>query len=190
MLAIAVLIRALDLFRLFDVVWALTSGGPGTMTETISIYAYVQGFQQFETSYAAAMAFAILLIVNRPGARWPCAGWRSRDEGRTAALGLALALRCAPLVALIVFLFPIYWLFAISFKTPEEIFAYPPVWWPSAVRLGNYLVLFQRRRRQDRRQQPGHRRRQHRGSPCSSARCAPTRSPASAPAATTSPCGS
>ena len=34
------------------------------MTETISIYAYVQGFQQFETSYAAAMAFAILLIVN------------------------------------------------------------------------------------------------------------------------------
>ena len=63
-LAIAVLIRALDLFRLFDIVWALTGGGPGTMTETISIYAYVQGFQQFETSYAAAMALAILLIVN------------------------------------------------------------------------------------------------------------------------------
>jgi multiple sugar transport system permease protein len=63
-LLIAVLIRALDLFRLFDVVWALTRGGPGTMTETVSIYAYVQGFQQFETSYAAAMAFVILLIVN------------------------------------------------------------------------------------------------------------------------------
>ena len=63
-LAIAVLIRGLDLFRLFDVVWALTRGGPGTMTETVSIYAYVQGFQQFETSYAAAMAFAILVIVN------------------------------------------------------------------------------------------------------------------------------
>ena len=44
-LAIALLIRALDLVRLFDVVWALTKGGPGTMTETISIYAYVQGFQ-------------------------------------------------------------------------------------------------------------------------------------------------
>ncbi len=63
-LAIAVLIRALDLFRLFDVVWALTKGGPGTMTETVSIYAYVQGFQQFETSYAAAMAVAILIVVN------------------------------------------------------------------------------------------------------------------------------
>jgi multiple sugar transport system permease protein len=63
-LAIAVLIRALDLFRLFDIIWALTGGGPGTMTETVSIYAYVQGFRQFETSYAAAMAFGILIIVN------------------------------------------------------------------------------------------------------------------------------
>jgi multiple sugar transport system permease protein len=34
------------------------------MTETVSIYAYVQGFQQFETSYAAAMAFVILVIIN------------------------------------------------------------------------------------------------------------------------------
>ncbi len=62
-LAIAVLIRALDLFRLFDVIWALTRGGPGTRTETFSIYAYVQGFQQFETSYTAAMAFVVILIL-------------------------------------------------------------------------------------------------------------------------------
>lgn len=61
--AIAVLIRALDLFRLFDVVWALTKGGPGTMTETISIYAYVLGFQQFETSYTAAMAFLVIVML-------------------------------------------------------------------------------------------------------------------------------
>jgi multiple sugar transport system permease protein len=63
-LAIALLIRALDLFRLFDVVWALTRGGPGTMTETISIYAYVQGFQQFETSYAAAIAIMIIILLS------------------------------------------------------------------------------------------------------------------------------
>ena len=53
-----------DLFRLFDVVWALTRGGPGTMTETVSIYAYAQGFQQFETSYTAAMTFVIIVILN------------------------------------------------------------------------------------------------------------------------------
>lgn len=61
---IALLIRGLDLFRLFDVVWGLTRGGPGTMTETISIYTYVVGFQQFETSYAAAMALVIILLLS------------------------------------------------------------------------------------------------------------------------------
>ena len=63
-LAIAVLIRALDLFRLFDIIWALTGGGPGTMTETISIYTYVQGFQQFESSYTAAIAFLIVAMMS------------------------------------------------------------------------------------------------------------------------------
>ncbi|HWL67532.1 MAG TPA: sugar ABC transporter permease [Geminicoccus sp.] len=62
-IVIALLIRGLDLFRIFDVIWALTKGGPGTRTETISIYAYVQGFQQFETSYTAAMAFVIIVIL-------------------------------------------------------------------------------------------------------------------------------
>lgn len=62
-MAIAILIRALDLFRLFDVIWALTRGGPGTRTETFSIYAYVQGFRQFETSYTAAMSFVVIVIL-------------------------------------------------------------------------------------------------------------------------------
>jgi multiple sugar transport system permease protein len=62
-MAIAILIRGLDLFRLFDVVWALTRGGPGTRTETVSIYAYVQGFQQFNTSYTAAMAFVVIVLL-------------------------------------------------------------------------------------------------------------------------------
>lgn len=62
-IVIALLIRGLDLFRLFDVIWILTKGGPGTRTETISIYAYVQGFQQFETSYTGAMAFVIIVIL-------------------------------------------------------------------------------------------------------------------------------
>ena len=63
-LAIVLLIRALDLVRLFDIVWALTKGGPGTMTETISIYAYIQGFQQFETSYTAAIALLVIVILS------------------------------------------------------------------------------------------------------------------------------
>ncbi len=63
-MAIALLIRGLDLFRLFDVVWALTKGGPGTMTETISIYTYTQGFRQFETSYTAAIAVLVIVLLS------------------------------------------------------------------------------------------------------------------------------
>jgi multiple sugar transport system permease protein len=63
-MVVAILIRALDLVRLFDVVWALTKGGPGTMTETISVFTYVKGFQQFETSYTAAVALLIIVLLS------------------------------------------------------------------------------------------------------------------------------
>lgn len=54
-----------------------------------------------------------------------------------------LAWRYALALALvIVFCFPIYWLFIISFKTPEEIFAFPPVWYPESIQFANYRVLF------------------------------------------------
>ena len=54
-----------------------------------------------------------------------------------------LVLRYVAAVLLtVLFLFPIYWLFMISFKTPDEIYSYPPVWWPSSIQFGNYFVLF------------------------------------------------
>ncbi len=57
--------------------------------------------------------------------------------------GTGLALRYVAAVAVtLLFLFPVYWLFMISFKTPEEIFASPPVWWPKSLQLANYAVLF------------------------------------------------
>jgi multiple sugar transport system permease protein len=62
-MAIAILIRGLDLVRLFDIVWGLTQGGPGTMTETISVYTYSAGFKQFETSYTGAIAFLMIAAL-------------------------------------------------------------------------------------------------------------------------------
>ena len=54
-----------------------------------------------------------------------------------------LGLRYAVAVLLtIVFLFPIYWLFMMSFKTPGEIFAYPAVWYPKSLQLNAYIDLF------------------------------------------------
>jgi multiple sugar transport system permease protein len=57
--------------------------------------------------------------------------------------GVVLALRYAAAVTLtLFFVFPIYWLFIISFKTPDEIFHFPPVWYPKSIQFANYRVLF------------------------------------------------
>jgi len=57
--------------------------------------------------------------------------------------GPVLALRYAAALALTVFfVFPVYWLFIISFKTPAEIFHFPPVWYPQSIQFANYRVLF------------------------------------------------
>ena len=56
---------------------------------------------------------------------------------------LVRAARFLGALALVVFfLFPIYWLVIMAFKTADEIFAYPPVWWPGSLNLANFAVLF------------------------------------------------
>lgn len=63
-MAVAILIRGLDLLRLFDIVWVLTRGGPGSRTETVSIYVYIQGFSNFDTSYTGAMTVLMVILFS------------------------------------------------------------------------------------------------------------------------------
>ncbi len=42
----------------------------------------------------------------------------------------------------VLFLFPVYWLFVMSIKTPEEVFSSPPVWFPAEISFENFAVLF------------------------------------------------
>ncbi|MCS6848251.1 MAG: sugar ABC transporter permease [Anaerolineae bacterium] len=63
-MAVAILFRALDAFKVFDIVFALTNGGPGTMTETVSLYAYSVGFRNFRISYMAALTLILIAIVS------------------------------------------------------------------------------------------------------------------------------
>ena len=62
-IVIAVLFRALDVFKLFDIIFALTGGGPGTLTETTSLYVYTIGFKNFRLGYTAAVSFIVLIVV-------------------------------------------------------------------------------------------------------------------------------
>jgi multiple sugar transport system permease protein len=60
---VALLWRFIDTFRIFDVIYLLTAGGPARVTETVSIYVYRYGFQSFNLGYAAAASFIMLLIM-------------------------------------------------------------------------------------------------------------------------------
>ena len=53
-----------------------------------------------------------------------------------------IARYAAAIVLAVIFLFPVYWLFMIAFKTPEEIFHSPPVWYPANIQFANFAVLF------------------------------------------------
>jgi multiple sugar transport system permease protein len=61
---IALLLRTMDLLRVFDHIFILTEGGPGFATETLSLYIYRTAFRFSNFGYAAAMSFVLLLITN------------------------------------------------------------------------------------------------------------------------------
>lgn len=63
-LMVVVLIRGIDAFREFDKIYILTSGGPGTASETLSMYLYRQAFGYFDLGYGSAMAISMILIIS------------------------------------------------------------------------------------------------------------------------------
>ncbi len=62
-LLVAVLFRLIDLYRVYDYVHVMTSGGPANKTETLSYYNATQIFNQLEWGYGATLAITILIIA-------------------------------------------------------------------------------------------------------------------------------
>jgi len=64
-IVVCVVIRAIDAFRTFDIVWTLTGGGPGRSTELFSLYAYVLAFLtlDFGRGSAAAIIGGLIILV-------------------------------------------------------------------------------------------------------------------------------
>lgn len=62
-IAIGVLLRTIDLFKTFDIIYSLTGGGPGRATETLNIHIYLSAFRSLEIGYATAMTLIALAIV-------------------------------------------------------------------------------------------------------------------------------
>ena len=59
-----VLLRAIDAFKVFDTIYILTGGGPGTATEMLTFYAYVAGFRPFNMGFTATVSWAIVIVMS------------------------------------------------------------------------------------------------------------------------------
>ena len=63
LLLIAIMFRAIEAFRLFDLVYILTGGGPGGTTETLSYNVYKVAFFGFDTGRASAYGILMVIVV-------------------------------------------------------------------------------------------------------------------------------
>ena len=64
LLLIALLFRTIEAFKQFDLVMGLTGGGPGDVTETVSVRLYREALQgQFDTGSSSALAYIVLIVI-------------------------------------------------------------------------------------------------------------------------------
>jgi len=60
---VAAVIRLIDALKAFDTIYVITSGGPGTASETINIYLYLQAFAFYNIGYASAVTIVFFVLI-------------------------------------------------------------------------------------------------------------------------------
>ncbi len=58
-----IFIRAIESFKVMDTVFIMTGGGPGISTETLTLFAYQEGFKKFNMGYTSALSFLFLIFI-------------------------------------------------------------------------------------------------------------------------------
>ena len=62
-IGLALLFRSIDAFKTFDIIYVLTSGGPGILTRTLNLYAFKHGIEFLSMGYAGSIAIIMLIIT-------------------------------------------------------------------------------------------------------------------------------
>src|SRR6201995_1713860 len=62
-LLVAAIIRTIDAVKSFDIIFAMTQGGPGTASETINLYLYSVAFVYYDVGYGSAIALVFFFLV-------------------------------------------------------------------------------------------------------------------------------
>jgi multiple sugar transport system permease protein len=60
---VAIVIRTIDALKVFDTIFVITQGGPGTASETLNIFLYLQAFQFYKIGYASAVVVIFFVII-------------------------------------------------------------------------------------------------------------------------------
>ncbi len=58
-----IMLRMVECFKMLDIPFSMTSGGPGAATQTYSFYIYLTGLRNFNAGYASALAYLLLLLM-------------------------------------------------------------------------------------------------------------------------------
>jgi multiple sugar transport system permease protein len=61
--AAVVFIRLIESYKIMDTVFVMTGGGPGISTETLTLFAYQEGFKKFNLGYTSALSFLFLIVI-------------------------------------------------------------------------------------------------------------------------------
>ena len=93
-LLVALIFRTLDAFRVFDLIYVMTGGGPGTSTEPMALYTFSSLLQNLRFGYGSALSVLVFLVTFGARPRIPSGPGRDRPgRNETAATGLPLARR-------------------------------------------------------------------------------------------------
>ena len=115
-------------FKVFDLIYVMTGGGPVNATEVLPIYVYDTFFEFFRFGSGAAASVLVLVIPSSwPSSTWACCGERRPPDGRLPSRGRAASTANGPWRDRgWPYLFPVYWMIATSLKSFKDIFAVPP----------------------------------------------------------------
>ncbi len=84
-LMVAVLLRLIDALKSFDIIFAMTQGGPGNASETINLYLYQTAFAYYDVGYGSAIAsvFFVIIVALSLAALWlrSRAAWMAEPVG-------------------------------------------------------------------------------------------------------------
>jgi ABC-type glycerol-3-phosphate transport system permease component len=147
LLAVACLVTIYSM-RAFDMIFALTQGGPLDSSNVLPLLSYQFSFQQFKFGIGAAVGtFAVVFVF--AVALGLCTHLETRGTRMTGGSSSFLSHRTRRIAfsvlgfaGVAIYLFPIYWMLISGFKSSAEIFVNPPTFFPKAPNLDAFHSVF------------------------------------------------